>query len=53
MANDNNTRFELKLSLELREFLRRAAEAEDRSVASFVRRLVAAAAAQQRGVEGR
>ena len=51
MANDSNTRFELTLPLQLREFVRRLAEQQDRSMASVIRRLVAAAAAQQHAPE--
>jgi len=49
----NRDQVTVVLPAELREYVRRLAEAEDRSMASVVRRLVAAAAAQQRGVEGR
>jgi len=38
---------------DLRAYVARVAEQEDRSMASVIRRLVTAAAAQQRGVEGR
>ena len=41
------------LPAELRAFVHCLAEAEDRSMASVVCRLVAAAAAQQRSLEGR
>jgi hypothetical protein len=42
----NRDQISVVLPVELREFVRRAAEREDRSMASVIRRFVAAAAAQ-------
>lgn len=49
----NRDQVSVPLPAELRAFARRLAEQEDRSMASVVRRLVAAAAAQQRSAEAR
>jgi CopG-like RHH_1 or ribbon-helix-helix domain, RHH_5 len=50
VAMTNRDQVTVVLPANLREFVRRAAEAEDRSMASVVRRLVAAAAAQAAGL---
>jgi len=49
----NRDQVTVVLPAELRAFVQRLAEQEDRSMASVVRRLVAAAAAQQRNLERR
>jgi predicted transcriptional regulator len=51
----NRDQVTVVLPAELREYVRRLAEQEDRSMASVIRRLVAAeaAAARQRDAEGR
>ena len=53
MSNRDLEPMTVVLPSELREYVRRSAEAEDRSLSSVIRRCVAAAAARQSTQEAR